>query len=211
MTPPNEALPSTPLKVGESGILKKDINYAIGLYVLDALIADQLGILSCIVAISCSFCVICSILWRLIKRTPIPQVLFFKMGIFWVCFAAVLSTCLINNKIAQSRAETIVTAVKQYKTKYKHYPDSLHNLVPEFLPSVPFAKYTLTTNSFWYHRYWYISEPWNYWSKDPGKIIDPTTKREVIPIENASFMYIQIAPFGRPSYYFESNRWGYLD
>ncbi|MBI4938314.1 MAG: hypothetical protein HY846_08900 [Nitrosomonadales bacterium] len=88
-----------------------------------------------------------------------------------------------NNQIARSRAETLVTAIKAFNQKYQRYPEKLDELVPVFIDHIPDAKYTLIFSSFKY-----ISGP-----------------------EFHSIFYIALPPFGRPTYYFEGDKWGYLD
>lgn len=88
-----------------------------------------------------------------------------------------------NNKIARNRAETLVTAIKAFNQKNQRYPDKLDELVPEFIDHVPTAKYTFIFNSF------------SYLSSS----------------EFHSLFYVAFPPFGRPTYIFEKDKWGYLD
>jgi hypothetical protein len=111
----------------------------------------------------------------------------FVAGVYAACFGVTISTVLINNKIARSRAEMIVSLVKQYKAKYGHYPDKLQALVPEFLPSVPRAKYSFSFNEFMYSRL------------PGGHVVDGVSTVEV----DAALSYVALPPFGRPTYYFE--------
>jgi hypothetical protein len=55
-----------------------------------------------------------------------------------------------NKKIAMSRAETIIAACRTYKDKTGAYPETLQVLVPQYLPSIPRAKYTVLWGSFHY-------------------------------------------------------------
>jgi hypothetical protein len=130
---------------------------------------------------------------NLILRTPLKLI-----GVYSICFLAVITTIWINNKIARNRAEVVITAIKQYKTKYNHYPETLQNLVPEFLPSVPKAKYSFESNKFYYSRL--IRE---------SVLVDKNNKP--IIIESVLLNYTDLPPFGRPTYSFEQNEWGYID
>jgi hypothetical protein len=85
----------------------------------------------------------------------------------------------------------VIFAVKQYKAKYQRYPETLQTMVPEFLFSVPVAKYSLLYNDF------------KYWRKDYK--IDEQLH------EVATLLYVTLPPFGRPVFYFEEDRWGYID
>ncbi|MBI5888260.1 MAG: hypothetical protein HZB82_06070 [Deltaproteobacteria bacterium] len=88
-----------------------------------------------------------------------------------------------NNQIARKRAEMLIAAVKSFNEKHRRYPANLGELAPDFIDRVPVAKYTLTSNSFFY-----FSTP-----------------------ENHILFYISMPPFGRPYYNFVRNEWGYLD
>ena len=85
---------------------------------------------------------------------------------------------LINFKIAESRAESIIAACEKYKEHYGKYPEQLSELVPEYLRDVPSAKYTLFENQFFYLA--------------RGK--------------DHSLVY-SVIPLGKRSYYFELRRW----
>jgi hypothetical protein len=89
----------------------------------------------------------------------------------------------INNSIAAGRGEGLVSAVNAFHAKYQQYPESLDALVPEFIAAVPRAKYTLQFSEFMYFR----------------------------TEQGASLSYVRLPPFGRPTYDFNSRRWGYLD
>jgi predicted PurR-regulated permease PerM len=75
----------------------------------------------------------------------------------------------VNNSIAQSRAEMLVSAVKAFNAKNQRYPESLQELVPDYVQEVPVAKYTLISSKFWYSA-----------SND-----------------NAMLFYMKMPPFGR--------------
>ena len=96
---------------------------------------------------------------------------------------AALATMALNNKIAERRAGQVVNAVQQYKTRYGHYPQRLAEVAPEFLPSIPRTKYTLSSADFIYIR------------------------REESPL----LWYVVFPPFGRRVYDFNSGKWGSLD
>lgn len=74
----------------------------------------------------------------------------FKALIFAALFVAGTALDVANKKIASSRAETIIAACRAYKGKTGAYPASLQALVPEYLPSVPRAKYTVLWGTFSY-------------------------------------------------------------
>lgn len=106
-----------------------------------------------------------------------------NMAIYTICFVGAFSTFKLNNEIAKSRADKVLSAVKQYKAKYQRYPETLQTMVPEFLPSVPQAKDTFLGNNFMYWRHEYENLP-----------------------ENVMLLYINIWPFGRRIFSFEQDQ-----
>jgi hypothetical protein len=56
----------------------------------------------------------------------------------------------INWRIAEARSKPVIAACKQFHSKYRHYPDALSELVPEFISAVPHAGYTLISRRFYY-------------------------------------------------------------
>lgn len=88
-----------------------------------------------------------------------------------------------NNVLAAKRCDRLIAACEQYHAKYNKYPDQLGQLVPEFVSSVPVAKYTTMFNTFSYTS----------------------------SFDRHTIMYVSLPPFGRPYYVFEEHRWGYLD
>ena len=77
----------------------------------------------------------------------------------------------------------LIETCEKYKDKNNEYPESLTDLVPDFISEIPVAKYTLNSN-----RFFYIS------SKD-----------------SHSLFYMAMPPFGRPTYSFEKQKWVYID
>ena len=55
-----------------------------------------------------------------------------------------------NWRIAETRSQPVITACKQFHAKYQRYPEELRELVPEFIPAVPHAGYTLISRRFNY-------------------------------------------------------------
>jgi hypothetical protein len=96
---------------------------------------------------------------------------------------ATIGTISANNVLAHHRAEALVVAVEAYKAKHGVFPRTLDDLVPEEIPAVPRAKYTLAFAQFGYFNV----------------------------NGSASLDYTYLPPFGRPYYQFNAKRWGYLD
>ena len=103
-----------------------------------------------------------------------------KLGIHALTLVAVMATINFNNRLARTRGDQVVSAIKEYKARHDRYPDALQGLVPDFLPSVPKAKYALAFNEF-YYRY------------SPGELL--------------RFGCFVWPPFAWSFYDFERNRW----
>ena len=106
-----------------------------------------------------------------------------RVAIFLGAVAIVFALNWVNNRIAKSRAETLVTAVKAFKQKHQRYPEKLDELVPEFVEHMPVAKYTLA-----FGRFYYVATAGYH-----------------------GLFYMDMPPFGRPTYAFERDTWGYVD
>jgi hypothetical protein len=85
--------------------------------------------------------------------------------------------------IAEANAQRIIAACEQFHATEGEFPQTLGDLVPQYLPSVPRAKYCLTYGSFLYLTRG--GEPLLVWC--------------VVP------------PYGRRNYDFKTRRWNYLD
>jgi hypothetical protein len=72
------------------------------------------------------------------------------VAVYVALIGAVFGTVRINAVIAKERAHRIIAALDAYHAKHERYPDRLEDLVPEYLPKVPVAKYTAGFNQFHY-------------------------------------------------------------
>ncbi len=112
--------------------------------------------------------------WRLaILRTAIPPL---TLGL-------VMANNALQLQIAEANAPRVVAACEEFHAANGKFPQTLDDLVPQYLPSVPRAKYCLGFGGFWY---------WNLEGK---------------PI----LVWYVVPPYGRKIYDFEERRWGYLD
>lgn len=107
---------------------------------------------------------------------------FRNIAIYSIAAILAIGANLLNNKIAHDRSEVLVSAVKSFHVKYSRYPNSLNELVPEFIDAVPLAKYTIMGQFRYIHN-----------------------------TETPLLLYVKLPPFGRPTYSFRENRWGYID
>ncbi|GAB3825390.1 hypothetical protein [Hymenobacter jeollabukensis] len=53
--------------------------------------------------------------------------------------------------VSRRRAATLIQSLEQYRTRQGHYPDSLAQLVPTYLPAEPHTAYALGQYTFYYH------------------------------------------------------------
>jgi hypothetical protein len=107
-----------------------------------------------------------------------------RIGVYFVMAVAIVATIYLNNRIASRQADRVIAACRQYETKYRRLPDTLQEVVPEFLPGIPRAKYTLLYGDFSY----FVS----YEKKH-------------------HLYYVAFPPFARAIYSFESGRWSTFD
>lgn len=87
-----------------------------------------------------------------------------------------------DTSIARQRAETIIDAVNHYQQDKGRYPESLHNLVPGYLPEIPQSRIFVSGNFF------YQGAP-----------------------EDPHLMYVDYPPFGRVSWSFKDREWITID
>jgi hypothetical protein len=94
-----------------------------------------------------------------------------------------IAAIVAQNRLARGRAEVVIDACERYRATTGRYPDHLAELVPAYLPSVPPAKPFAVFGDFWYLAH----------------------------EDRHTLFYVELPPFGRPTYAFEEKRWGYLD
>ncbi|MFP2957114.1 hypothetical protein ACLEPN_04575 [Myxococcus sp. 1LA] len=114
-------------------------------------------------------------------------------GLLWNAVAIPLTLYRVlrpgrkDGERAQRNAELLIASCRAYQAKHGRLPDTLEQLVPEFLPELPPAKY---------------SEPHFGFTYDVSGSAD--APRHVLG-------WTDRIPFGRPFFVFEEDRWGYLD
>jgi len=106
-----------------------------------------------------------------------------KSAIWLIAVVGVFAFNRVSNEMAHRRANDVIVAVKAYHQQHGVYPKRLDDLVPAFLPSVPRAKYVLFLGEF---KYLYDAA-------------------------NPALFYVEVPPFGRPTFSFGRNKWDYLD
>jgi hypothetical protein len=161
--------------------IRRAVLLGTSLFVIDAVFLNQ-GFLALLVG-----------LWTLLVGLPrtflakkYAKVRAARLRDITIYFVAVILVFVLNaanNRLARSRAETLVSAVKAFYDKNQRYPKSLEELVPDYVKRIPLAKYTFTFNRFL------------YLTSDQG----------------TSLSYVAYPPFGRPYYSFTRDTWRYMD
>ena len=106
-----------------------------------------------------------------------------KALIYLAMFLLTMGVCQANDYLAKKRAEMIIAVTGAYMQKNGAYPRTLSDLVPEFIPAIPPAKYTLNTSGF------------TYIARDKQHVL----------------IYTKRPPYGRAYYIFEDKKWGTSD
>jgi len=106
-----------------------------------------------------------------------------RVGIPALTLALVLANNAIQNRIAETNARRVISACEAYHAANGVFPKDLKELVPQYLSSVPVAKYCLGPPRVFY--YFNSGKPTLFW--------------QIIP------------PYYRKFYDFEDQRWSYLD
>lgn len=125
-------------------------------------------------------------LWALWSDGSLARLRAAKAAICLLTAILIFVTLGLQNRMADRRAVKLGDACLAYRAKYHHYPKTLNVLVPEFIPSVPVARYGLLGND--HFIYASVNDDW-----------EPMLFYEAMP------------PFGRRFYHMQSRTWGYLD
>jgi hypothetical protein len=113
---------------------------AAGLFFVDEFFLGQ-GILSCAVGFVLAVVLfITAVIFLARQNRPKAVKSFINTGIYAFLIVAVVAFNAWNNYVAEKRLHQVVDACKQYKAKYKRFPDRLEDLVPEFFPKIPAPK-----------------------------------------------------------------------
>lgn len=106
-----------------------------------------------------------------------------KAAVYFVMFLLTMVITMANDHFARKNAGRIIAAAENYAQRTGAYPGQLADLVPEFLPVLPIAKYTLNDNDF------------KYIARGKQHILT----------------YVKKPPYGKVYYVFEEKRWGTTD
>ena len=166
--------------LGQTRSSRRAVTLAAFLVVLDAFYLNQ-GVIAALVGAGLLLIGVPRALTA--KLSEVRRQRLRNLGIYFTAVVLVFALDAANNHLARTRAEHLVVAVKAYQAKYHRYPQSLNDLMPEFVDRVPLAKYTLAFNEFHYF----------------------TSKR------GTHLFYVALPPFGRPGYSFVRDQWTSLD
>lgn len=86
------------------------------------------------------------------RRTDMERrrMLLAKAAVYWCMVILIIAVFEANNMLAEHRAQPIITACEQFRSKTGAYPEKLEQLVPDYLGSIPRAKLVMIGNSFFY-------------------------------------------------------------
>ena len=165
--------------------LGKSSLIAAALFVFDAYMLNQGLIAFCLIFLT-ALVFLPRALW--VRRTDrrLYERRLAKAGIYLLAAIAIIVCNSWQNRMADRRAIRIGNACLAFHAKYQRYPNRLQELVPEFLPAVPVAKYVDgAAGHFFYFN--------------PPSGAEPMLYYEALP------------PFGRRFYHLKTGGWGYLD
>jgi len=155
------------------------------LFVADLGFAGQ-GLFSMVVAIVGVGLLTMRALWAAVRgaSSALIRARATRAGIYLLLGIATVATMQFHTATAQHHAAQVIAACRAYEKRSGKLPDRLTELVPEFLPAVPRAKYTLQWGDF------------TYWTSENN---------------THTLMYVALPPFGRRLYHFEQAQWSQLD
>lgn len=171
------------LQMNRFGPYIKTLCVAVSIFVLDAVILNQGFVAAILILLALFVFFPFAVLLRRRDRLKYQQRLV-KIAIYVLTGISVLGSNTFQNRIADLRAIEIGNACVAYRAKYHQYPVGLKELVPEFLSSVPPAKWG--------------GERFCY-------------SRALDADHEPMLWYAAVPPFGRRFYHMESGTWGYLD
>ena len=129
--------------------LTKTACVAVALFILDAFMLNQGVVALCLILVTV-LVFLPRVLWVRRGDRHLYERRLAKAGIYLMAAIAVFGCNALQNRMADRRAIQIGNACLAFRVKYQRYPRRLDELVPEFFPSVPAAKYTLGGNQFFY-------------------------------------------------------------
>jgi hypothetical protein len=159
--------------------LRSTVIIAVCLFIVDAIVFGWF-VIGLFASIALVFWLIPRTLLDFIRGNAV-MVRVLKTGIYLFMVAAIFAAYAGNSYLAKAGADTVIAAVDQFKAVQHRYPESLIELVPKYMSSVPRAKYTVM-----YGEFIFLGG---------------------VP----RLMYYGFPPFDRRVYSFDSKKWMVLD
>jgi len=153
--------------------MKKTLFFAIIIFICDALIFN--------VGIIARFFIVIIVLKAIFDYKDFKKE-YLKYSIYSVTAFLILGANYLNNTIAHDRSTQLISTIERYKQENGAYPQSLGDLTPNYIKTIPRANYTV------WGLFWYIPVP---------------------ETNDAILFYIDLPPFGRPTYLFNKKEWYY--
>lgn len=169
------------------GEFRGSLLIAAGLYFLDAIWLGQGGIAVFALLSLAIFFVPATLLAWYRKNRFVRNLRAARTLLYLTMALAILATIRIDLAGARGKADAIVAALKSHQAKTGHYPDTLEQLVPDYLPAIPKARFSLTMNEYRYHV-----------ARSDGR-------------ESHTLSYIAMPPFGFSYYNLEKGQWAVKD
>jgi hypothetical protein len=154
------------------------------LFLLDLGYAGQ-GLISILVAVCGLALLAVGALWSAVKgQAPRARRRALRASLYLGLGLAAYGAASFHRVTVETRAARVIDACRAFEARRGTLPNRLDDLVPEFLPAVPRAKFTLAYGGFTYSK---------------------------LEEHRHTLMYVTLPPFGRRVYHFEGARWSQLD
>jgi hypothetical protein len=114
------------------------------------------------------------------KDKPLRVFRIKKVALYLLAVVGIMALFMFNRQVGTQRADDLVKAVEAYSAKHGQFPQNLEQVVPDFMSSIPLARYTLASNDF------------SYRTGPDGKHV---------------LSWTAMPPLARRSYTFEEKRW----
>ncbi|MFI5301565.1 MAG: hypothetical protein ACHREM_26045 [Polyangiales bacterium] len=145
----------------------------------------QWPMLTGLASVGCAFAAVFALVAFVVGRRVELHARVAAIAFVWLSFGVALVATTANRRLATRRASVIVAAIERYRAERGSYPETLHSLVPTYMPDVPRAKWTLGFADF---KYWPRPEQ-----------------------GDATLFWTDIPPFGRPTYSSKRKQWHVID
>jgi hypothetical protein len=178
------------------GPLRRSALVLLVLVALDGVVVGQ-GLLTIVIAALAVVTQIGLSLWRALKREKARSLAHLgAAGVYVVTVCLVWGYIAFNARLAQRRAGQLIAACRDHEAKHGRLPQTLADLVPGSLPSVPRARYTLLFGGFQYSV----------------SAADGPAGHGAVPAGSTHVLqYVVLPPLLRRRYVFELDAWTTLD